>query len=215
MTAEHTSEKTAEGRDILREHEFDGIREYDNPTPGWWHLIFFATVIFSAWYFLFYHASTVSTSVADGFRADVSDDLRMQFAEIGDLKPDETTLVRFLKDPRWLAVGESTFQAQCASCHGKSGEGLIGPNLTDEVYKNVRTIADIAQVVSSGAANGAMPAWKSRLHPNEVVLVASYVASLRGKGLKGKGPEGIAIPPWPEASPASSGGGGAPASKSP
>jgi cytochrome c oxidase cbb3-type subunit 3 len=43
-----------------------------------------------------------------------------------------------------------------------------------------------------------MPAWKTRLHPNEIVLVAAYVASLRGKNLPGpRGPEGEKIPPWP------------------
>ena len=42
-----------------------------------------------------------------------------------------------------------------------------------------------------------MPAWKTRLHPNEVVLMAAYVAGLRGKNLKGRPPEGEKIDPWP------------------
>jgi len=76
----------------------------------------------------------------------------------------------------------------------------VGPNLTDENWKNVQKIADIPQVIMNGAAAGAMPAWKTRLHPNEVVLVAAYVASLRGKNLPGpRGPEGTAIAPWPAA----------------
>ncbi|MFN7337509.1 MAG: cbb3-type cytochrome c oxidase N-terminal domain-containing protein, partial [bacterium] len=29
----------------ILDHEYDGIREFDNPTPGWWHAIFFASVI--------------------------------------------------------------------------------------------------------------------------------------------------------------------------
>ena len=31
----------------LLDHEYDGIREYDNPTPGWWVMLFILTIIFS------------------------------------------------------------------------------------------------------------------------------------------------------------------------
>jgi len=42
-----------------------------------------------------------------------------------------------------------------------------------------------------------MPSWKQRLHPNEVALVAAYVASMRGQNLPGKAPEGTPMEPWP------------------
>jgi cytochrome c oxidase cbb3-type subunit 3 len=69
--------------------------------------------------------------------------------------------------------------------------------LTDDYYKNVKKITDIAEVIKNGAAGGSMPAWRTRLHPNEVVLMAAYVAGLRGKNLPGRGPEGEKIDPWP------------------
>ena len=25
----------------ILDHEYDGIQEFDNPTPGWWHFLFF------------------------------------------------------------------------------------------------------------------------------------------------------------------------------
>jgi len=84
------------------------------------------------------------------------------------------------------------------SCHGANAAGQIGPNLTDDYYKNVQQLTDIPKIISGGAAAGAMPAWKTRLHPNEIVLVAAYVASLRGKNLPGpRGQEGERIAPWP------------------
>ena len=76
----------------------------------------------------------------------------------------------------------------------------MGPNLTDDHYKNVKKIEDIAKVIQNGAANGAMPAWRNRLsHINKIVLVAAYVAKMRGKNLSGPrpDPEGELIPPWP------------------
>jgi len=41
-------------KDFLSDHEYDGIREYDNPTPGWWHAIFIATIAFSFFYFVYW-----------------------------------------------------------------------------------------------------------------------------------------------------------------
>ena len=29
----------------LTDHEYDGIREYDNPCPTWWHMIFLGTAV--------------------------------------------------------------------------------------------------------------------------------------------------------------------------
>ena len=34
----------------LTDHEYDGIREYDNPCPTWWHLVFLGTAVFSVLY---------------------------------------------------------------------------------------------------------------------------------------------------------------------
>ncbi len=94
---------------------------------------------------------------------------------------------------------QTVYKTNCISCHGRDGEGKVGPNLTDDFYKNVSKIEDIARVINKGAGNGAMPAWATRIHPNEVVLVSAYVASLRGSTPAGeaKGPEGNQIPAWP------------------
>ncbi|MBF0199218.1 MAG: c-type cytochrome [Planctomycetes bacterium] len=187
-----------EQKDKLKEHTYDGIEEYDNPLPGWWSFIFLISFVFSIFYFYYYHISPVSTSVAQGYDNDVSEDLKRRFSEIGELTADEETILKYMNEPKWLVAGESTFKAQCISCHGPRGEGMIGPNLTDDHYIHVNKLSDLARVINEGAANGAMPAWKHRLHPNEVVLMASYLANMRGKNIKGvRGPEGNEIPPWP------------------
>ena len=35
----------------LTDHAYDGIREYDNPLPGWWTYLFVGTIVFSVLYF--------------------------------------------------------------------------------------------------------------------------------------------------------------------
>ena len=34
-------------------HEYDGIKEYDNPLPKWWLVVFFGTLAWSLGYFVF------------------------------------------------------------------------------------------------------------------------------------------------------------------
>jgi cytochrome c oxidase cbb3-type subunit 3 len=191
--AEPTSEN-------LLDHEYDGIREYDNPTPAWWHMIFIGSVLFSLFYFVFFHLGKMGWTVVEAHQNAVADNLKLRFEEIGDLETNEATLLKYMADDDWLQVGATVYTTQCKSCHGENGGGLVGPNLTDDHYKNVKQLVDVVRVVEEGAANGSMPAWRNRLHPNEIVLVSAYVANMRGKNLTGpRGAEGEVIPPWPEA----------------
>ena len=191
----------------LLDHEYDGIREYDNPCPAWWHAIFLGTVVFSALYFVFFHiapaAGTNGWTLDEAYEDNVADNLKLQFRDLGDLQVDEPTVLKYMQETEWLAMGASVYKTHCKSCHGADGSGLVGPNLTDDQYKNVKQLIDVARVIENGAANGSMPAWKNRLHPNEVVMVSAYVANLRGQNLTGpRGTEGPVIPPWPKAPPA-------------
>ncbi len=182
---------------LIMSHTYDGIQEYDNPLPGWWKWLFIASIVFCPFYWMYYHGGSTGRSVDEQYGVALAVNTRLQFAEIGDLKPDEATIVEYMNKDNWVKVGESVFKTNCISCHGREGEGKIGPNLTDEMYKNVNTIDDIAKVINEGAGGGAMPQWSNRLHPNEVVLVSAYVAKLRGKELAGRTPEGKKIPEWP------------------
>ena len=184
------------------DHAYDGIEEYDNPLPPWWKWLFAATVAFAPLYWMFYHGGGAGRTIEDKFQIALAANTRLQFAEIGDLKPDADTITKFMAKPSWVKVGQSVFKANCISCHGRDAEGKVGPNLTDDSYKNVVKIEDIARVVSEGAGAGAMPKWANRLHVNEVVLVSAYVASLRGTDFDGgKAPEGKKIAPWPDPPP--------------
>lgn len=182
----------------LLDHEYDGIAEYDNPTPGWWHTIFLGSVLFSAFYFFFFTFSPMAWT-PEGRHAEAQRrEFQRLFADIGELEPTQETILGLMGDPQWMPVAEGVFATNCVSCHGANGQGLVGPNLTDEHYKNVTEITGLADVIQNGAANGAMPPWGNRLHPNEIVLLAAYVADMRGQELSGpRGPEGEIIPPWP------------------
>ncbi len=184
---------------ILTDHSNDGIKEYDNPLPGWWTWIFVVTIVFSVFYFIYYHfGGPVDRTVAAEYDDEKRNLLLKQFGELGDLTPDRPTLVRFLNDEKWVKFGEGTYKTHCQSCHGPDGGGSVGPNLADSQWKNIRHIEDIGRAVAEGAGGAAMPAWKNRLHPNEVVMVSAYVASLLGSTpTNPKGPDGaVKIESW-------------------
>ncbi len=126
----------------------------------------------------------------------------MMFGQIGELKGDQDTILTYMQKSSWVGLGQSTFKTNCVACHGSEGGGLVGPNLCDDNYKNVRNVEDLYNIIANGAAAGAMPAWKGRLQQNELVLTAAYVATLRGKTpAKAKDPEGQKIAPWPDPPP--------------
>lgn len=197
--ADHLEQQSDTEEDILTSHNYDGIQEYDNPTPGWWNWLFIATIVLSPIYILWFHSPVAERTLAEQYEIAKNANLKLQFGEIGTLEPTRENVLKYMTDDKWLAVGRATFATNCKSCHGAEGQGISAPNLTDDKYIHVNNIEDIAKVVQNGAKNGAMPAWGKRLHPNEVVLVASYVASLRGQNLDSPYKDnGKPIHPWPE-----------------
>lgn len=180
----------------MTDHEYDGIREYDNPMPGWWSWLFALSIGFSGIYFFFVTLAGGGLSPLGEYDRAQTEDANRQFALMGDVGSDPASLLRLSQDDKVVRIGQSIFQGNCAACHGPTGAGLTGPNLTDERYIHVKKIGDIVDVVEKGRNNGAMPAWANRLQPREIAVVASYVASLRGKNLPGREPQGDAIAPW-------------------
>lgn len=193
----HETKETS-GEPRLTDHAYDGIQEYDNPMPGWWTWLFAATIVFSIGYFAISILSGGQLSARAEYDRDVAEQMKRDMAG-GKLMADGPTVFKLSKDADTLKIGQAIFATNCIACHNKDGSGLIGPNLTDDFYLNVRTIGDIPDVISKGRKNGAMPAWGNRLKPNEIVQVSAFVASLRGQNKPSARPvEGIIIPPWSE-----------------
>lgn len=194
-----TANGVADEQENLTDHCYDGIMEYDNPMPGWWVWLFVASVVYSIFYLMYFESGMPGRSIHDDYTKFTAGIFQMKYKEIGDLNADRATLLQYKDDPKWLSVGRAAFKTNCVSCHGAEGQGGIGPNLTDDHWKNVKNIEDIATVIAKGANNGAMPAWENRLsHRNTVVLTAAYVASLRGtQPSNPKDAEGATIAPWP------------------
>ncbi len=80
-------------------------------------------------------------------------------------------------------AGAQLFADNCAACHGTGGEGLPAmgaPALNDAIWLFGGTAADVKKQILA-PSHGVMPAWKDRLDPVTIKMLAAYVHS-RGGG---------------------------------
>jgi cytochrome c oxidase cbb3-type subunit 3 len=78
--------------------------------------------------------------------------------------------------------GAALFTANCAVCHGPDGKGLRefgAPNLADAVWLYGGNREQVAANIYRSRA-GVMPAWKDKLDPVTIKMLAVYVHSLGG-----------------------------------
>lgn len=203
MNPERTPENNGSAYDELLEHEYDGIREYDNPLPPWWVWLWVGSMFFSTAYVMWYHLGDGPTVEAK-YEVSVSRAVEAQLAHLGEITGDDATILTLMSDDKMMDAIGGLFRGRCAQCHGNEGGGNIGPNLTDDLYKSVESPADIYSIIAEGIPGTSMPAWGQRLREPQMILLASYVAKLRGTSPSGspKEPEGVEIASWDTFAPA-------------
>ncbi len=176
------------------DHEYDGIREYDNPMPRWWVNIFWASFLFSVGYFFHFHLSKKGDGWEREYALEMQEHRAAEAARaLGD-SVSEASLGKLMADTAMMKDAREIYAQRCAACHADQGQGLIGPNLTDDYWVHGDgSLMAIHQVVSDGVPAKGMPAWSRQLTPVELRTIVAFVGSLRGKNVAGKAPEGNKI----------------------
>lgn len=83
-------------------------------------------------------------------------------------------------DAAAVSQGKQLFGSMnCVYCHGERGVGLIGPSLQGPAWRYGGTPAEIYKSIAEGRPQG-MPAWGSRLPPDEIWKLVAYVESQGG-----------------------------------
>lgn len=178
-------------------HEWDGLKELNNPAPRWWLWVFFACIIFSVGYWVAYPAwPTLAGHTAGSKNWSEYSQLKSQQGEIQAMRAKYETRfaaasLQDIKNDRELyayavAGGAVAFKNNCAACHGSGGQGGKGyPNLNDDNWIWGGTLDQIYTTIRYGAHNdnpnthvGGMPPWKDSLKPEEIESVAEYVAAI-------------------------------------
>jgi len=183
-------------------HEWDGLKELNNPAPRWWLWVLIVTIIWSIGYWVVYPAwPTLTGSTKGKFGWTQYSQLKMSQKEIAARQEKYLERVGGMtaedikKDPEMyefaLAGGAQAFKENCAACHGSGAEGRIGyPNLNDDDWIWGGSLASIEQSIRFGINSGhanqrgtQMPAFgrDAVLKSQEVEDVATYVIGLKDK----------------------------------
>ena len=185
-------------------HDVDGIKEYDNPMPGWLMAIWWGSLLFSAAYLMFYALSFGEGTMEAEFRAQTQSDLvavQAHFDANPLVPPSPAELLADARNQAVVDAGATRFTRSCASCHGDQAQGLIGPNLTDDRWLHGGSVEQMFQTIAKGWPSKGMPPWGRTLKPDELAALVSYIRSVQGsQPPNAKPPEGdpVAAEPIPE-----------------
>ncbi|GAB2984667.1 cbb3-type cytochrome c oxidase N-terminal domain-containing protein [Mucilaginibacter puniceus] len=182
----------AEEKDMLIEHEYDGIQELDNPTPAWFMVLFYSTIVFAVAYLLIYHVFGIGQLQYDEYKTEVAqaEIVKKEYLSKAANLIDENT-VKLVNEPEAIKAGEAIFKQNCAACHGDKGQGVVGPNLTDDYWLHGGNIKAVFKTIKYGVAAKGMPNWEKQLSPKQISDVANYIMSIHDTNPpNGKEPQG-------------------------
>lgn len=182
-------------KDEIKDGNYDGIQEYDNDLPRWWIHLFWITILWGIGYAIWFHLP--STPTPHQRLAKQMADIRVlhdkQAAAVSAIDPaqQEERLLALTKNADALKQGSAVFATKCLPCHGPAGQGLVGPNLTDDFWIHGGKITEIKQVILEGVLEKGMLAWKAMLSSEEIDAVTAFIWSIHGTNPAGaKSPEG-------------------------
>lgn len=178
-------------KDLLLDHDYDGIKELDNRVPPWFNVLFYGTIIFGIIYLINYHVLGSGNIQEEEYMSEIkaAETERNILVKTGVFLNEETVTAK--TDVASLDEGKAIFVKNCVSCHGNDGGGIVGPNLTDDYWINGGGIKNVFTVIKNGVPAKGMISWQTQLSPTQIQAVASFVLSLHGtKPANGKPPEG-------------------------
>ena len=182
-TEEKYDQETIDSK-LMIDHDYDGIKELDNPPPPWLMIIFYGSIIWSVFYLFYYH-------VFDG--PSQEDEYNTEMAAAKANMPQSTfdeSNITLLTDESSMNEGLKLYATKaCDACHGITN---IGPNLTDEFWIHGNTIADVFKTIKYGVAEKGMTPFKGQMTDEQIQQVASYIiVKLKGAETSNtKGPQG-------------------------
>ncbi|MFW5680784.1 MAG: cytochrome-c oxidase, cbb3-type subunit III [Pseudomonadota bacterium] len=185
-------------------HEWDGIRELNNPLPKWWVYTFYVSIAYAVVWWVLYPAIPFGPSATGGLTGIDSRDrvmaeidrveaeratVRQQLvgAELADIQADPTLLTYAMTGGR-IAFGDN-----CAPCHGVGGTGQLQyPVLADDDWIWGGSVEAIEQTINWGIRSpdheldtrfAMMPAFGADgiLSREEIDQVTAFVVTLNGR----------------------------------
>jgi cytochrome c oxidase cbb3-type subunit 3 len=177
-------------KDILLDHNYDGIHELDNNLPPWWKYSFYLSIIWAIFYLGYFYfgggPSSHDEYIAEVQQARIDVDA---YNKKNALNVDESHVK--IADAAGITDGQDIFKTNCAACHGNNGEGNVGPNLTDDYWLHGGSLNDLFKTVKYGWPAKGMKSWESDLSAVQIRNVISYIHTLHGTNpANAKAPQG-------------------------
>lgn len=171
----------SEEKDVMLDHNYDGIRELDNNLPNWWKWGFYFTILFGCVYLYRYHVAHSAPLSQQEFQIAMAqaEEQKEAYLKKTASQVDENT-VSILTDAAAIQEGGKIFAASCSPCHGDKGQGIVGPNLTDDYWLHGGSIHDVFKTIKYGYPEKGMKSWKDDFSPVQISKIANYVKSLHG-----------------------------------
>jgi cytochrome c oxidase cbb3-type subunit 3 len=178
MNASISLEKEA---DIMMDHEYDGIRELDNDLPPWWKYGFYFSIVAAFIYLINFHIfKTGDLQEVEYNKSVLAAKLaKEEYAKNNANNVDENN-VTMLTDAAEIEKGKSVFNDMCAACHGKAGQGGVGPNLTDDYWIHGGSLQDVFKSIKYGWPDKGMKSWEADLSPVQIHQISSFIKSIKG-----------------------------------
>jgi cytochrome c oxidase cbb3-type subunit 3 len=182
-------------KDLVMEHKFDGIAELNNPTPAWFMILFYGTIIFAIGYLLTYDVLGYGKSQEEEYVAEIEQAAEAKVAFLANPANAANAVnennMKQSKDEAVIKNGASLFANRCTPCHGEHAEGIVGPNLTDEYWLHGGTAKDVFKTIKYGVPEKGMIAWEKSLSAQQLSDLTNYILSLKGtKPAGAKAPQG-------------------------
>jgi len=171
--------------DVETSHEYDGIRENDNPLPAWWLWTFALSVLFAIGYW-FMKQQWPSLSSFEVYGDEKAEYDRVALA----VDIDPVALRALAKDASAVAAGSALYDLKCVTCHGTRGEGAVGPNLTDKFWIHGGDPKSLYMTIAGGYPKLGMPEWRAVLEDAQVKELVAYIQTLHDTNVPGKPPQG-------------------------
>ncbi|MEK6789788.1 MAG: cytochrome-c oxidase, cbb3-type subunit III [Pseudomonadota bacterium] len=165
-------------------HEYDGIKEYNNPLPRWWLICFWGSIAFALGYLALYPGlGKFQGALGWTSHGELQKDEAAYDKQYGPLYASFAAkpIPELAKDERAMKVAGRIFANNCAVCHGSNARGGSGyPNLTDNDWLYGGEPEKLVETLTNGR-NGVMPAWLDSMGEQGVREVVAYALSLSGR----------------------------------
>ncbi|MDH3646775.1 MAG: cytochrome-c oxidase, cbb3-type subunit III [Gammaproteobacteria bacterium] len=173
------------GADETMGHVWDGdLREYNQPLPLWWMMLFYLTIFFGIAYIILYPAlgnyKGVLGWTQTGQYENELQQARNRYSAIYD-RLAELSFDELAADEQAMGIGHRLFVINCSVCHGSDARGApTFPNLTDADWLYGGEPDAILTSILKGRA-GMMPPMGATMDDQTIDNVVQYVLSLSGK----------------------------------